>query len=413
MFDLDKWQEIFSTIRANKLRTFLTGFSVAWGIFMLIILLGSGNGLQNGVKQEFEGDAVNALWIWPGQTTMPFEGYKPGRPIQLTNADYNNLKTILPKVENLSGRKYLQGQNTVSYKDKTGQYGFLGCHPGQQYIETLEIVEGRFINQKDIDEFRKVACLGIDMKNELFGEKSPIGEYITVWGIPFQVVGYFTDKGGERDVRRAWSPISTHQQIFGGGNNSNKIAALAMTTGDATVEEAEAITEKIRHELSASLKFDPADERAVYIRNAAKDYQKFMDLFSNIKTFIWIIGCGTIMAGIVGVSNIMMIVVKERTKEIGIRKAIGATPRSIVSLIMQESILITGVAGYIGLVAGVFLLEYASSLMQGIDFFRNPEVDFGVAVSATILLIVAGAIAGLFPAIRAAKIQPVTALREE
>lgn len=410
MFDLDKWQEILTTMNKNRLRTFLTGFSVAWGIFMLIILLGSGNGIENGVKSEFSGDAVNALWIWPGQTALPHEGYQPGRPIQLRNADFNELARNIKGVENLSGRKYLNWENPVTYKSKSGNYGILGCHPEQQHIEALTVIEGRFINHNDMVERRKVACLGIDMKKELFGDQSPIGEYISVGGIPFKVIGYYKDEGGERDVQRAWVPISTHQHVFG---RPEDIDAIAMTTGDATLEEANAMSEEIKKQLAKRLHFDPNDPKAVFVRNGAEMHQRFADLFSNIRFFIWIIGCGTIMAGIVGVSNIMMIVVKERTREIGIRKAIGATAGSIVSLIMQEAIVITTVAGYFGLVMGVGLLEYAGSKLEGVDFFQNPEVDLGVAISATILLIVAGSLAGLIPALRAARIQPVIALRED
>ncbi|MBT3648775.1 MAG: ABC transporter permease [Flavobacteriales bacterium] len=410
MFDLDKWQEIFATINKNWLRTFLTGFSVAWGIFMLIILLGSGNGLENGVRSQFAGDAVNAIWIWPGNTSLPYAGYQPGRPISLENEIYDDLERSINGIDNLSGRKYLNWQNFVTYKGKSGNYGVLGCHPPQKVIEALTITEGRFINDIDMKEYRKVACIGFDMKMELFGDEDPIGKYINVGDIPFKVIGYYSDNGGERDVRKAWVPISTHQRVFG---NPNRIDAMAMTTGEATIEEANSMGEEIRDRLSKKLHFDPADPQAVYIRNGAEMYQQFMTLFANIRFFIWIIGIGTIMAGIIGVSNIMMIVVKERTKEIGIRKAMGATAKSIVSLILQESIVITTIAGYFGLVAGVGLLEYAAGQMEGGEFFLNPEVDLRVALSATVLLIIAGSLAGLIPAIKAARIQPVVALREE
>lgn len=366
--------------------------------------------MQHGAENQFAGDAINSIWISAGKTSMPYKGLKPDREIQLTNADLTEIDRNVDGIENLSARKYLWGNAQVSYKNKTGSYEILGCLPGEQASEQMIVLEGRFINPLDVEDARKVACLGKDMKEELFGSANPIGEYVNFNGIPFKVIGYYNDLGGDRDVRRAWIPLSTHQRVFGFPLNIDR---MAMTTGDANIEEADAIVEKIRLQLAQKHNFDPADERAIFIRNRAEYFQKFADLFFGIRIFIWIIGMGTILAGIVGVSNIMMIVVKERTREIGIRKALGATSSSIVSLIMQEAIFITTVAGYIGLTLGVFLLEWAGNNINGSEFFENPEVDLKVAISATILLIVAGSLAGLIPALRAARIQPVIALREE
>ena len=411
MFDLDKWQEIFSTINKNRLRTFLTGFSVAWGIFMLILLLGSGKGLQNGAENQFAGDAINSVWISPGKTSLPYKGYKPDRSIRLENDDFEDIRLHQKGIENLSARKYLQGSGMATYKNKTGNFDILGCLPGEKEAEQISIIEGRFVDHLDITEARKVACIGIDMKIELFGtDASPIGEYININGIPFKVIGFFSDQGGDRDVRRAWLPLSTHQKVFG---DPMRVDRMVMTTGDATIEEADQIVSDLRTRLSQRLNFDPTDERAVFIRNRAQFFQKFVQLFFGIRVFIWIIGCGTILAGIVGVSNIMMIVVKERTREIGIRKALGATASSIIGMIMQEAIFITVVAGYIGLSLGVGLLEWADNMISGNDYFLNPEVDIKIAISATILLIISGSLAGLIPAIRASRIQPVVALRED
>ena len=410
MFDLDKWQEIFSTINKNRLRTFLTGFSVAWGIFMLIILLGSGAGLQHGAQNQFAGDAINSIWISPGKTSLPYEGLKPNREIRLTNSDLSEVDRNMDGIENLSARKYLYGSRQVSYQNKTGSYDILGCLPGERESEQIEILGGRFVNDLDVEDARKMACLGRDMKIELFGDADPIGAYVNFNGIPFKVIGYYMDQGGDRDVRRAWIPLTTHQRVFG---DPLRIDRMAMTTGDASIEEANQIVDELRQQLAKKHRFDPADERAIFIRNRAEFFQRFVDLFFGIRVFIWIIGMGTILAGVVGVSNIMMIVVKERTKEIGIRKAMGATSSSIVALIMQESIFITTIAGYIGLTLGVALLEWVGGSLSGSEFFMNPEVDLKVAISATVLLILAGSIAGFIPALRAAKIQPVVALREE
>ncbi|MCB2219741.1 MAG: ABC transporter permease [Bacteroidetes bacterium] len=409
MFDLDKWQEIYSTIQKNKLRTFLTGFSVAWGIFMLIILLGSGYGLENGVRKEFEGDAANTLWVNQGVTSVAHKGYKPGRFIQFTNADYNATKTM-EDVEHISGRFTIWENNTLSYKNEYGAFDIFCSHPGYGVVENLTPVKGRFLNDVDVDEFRKVTAIGKLVDEALFKGEYPIGKYIQVAGIPFKVIGVFDDPGGDRDLSRIYIPISTAQMVF---NRGNRLGTMSMTIGDASVARSEEMVKQIREELAQRHHFDPEDQRAIFIWNNVENYTKFMNLFANIRLFIWVIGIGTIIAGIVGVSNIMMIVVKERTKEIGIRKSMGATPRSIVSLILQESILITAFAGYIGLVGGVGLLELFSKFVPASGYFANPEVNINVALGATTILILAGALAGFVPARKASAVKPVVALRDE
>ena len=411
MFDLDKWQEIFHTIRKNKLRTFLTGFSVAWGIFMLMILLGSGNGLENGVKSEFQGDAVNRLWITQGQTTLPYKGMKPGRRIQFTNEDYESAKNNVDGIEYISGRFNIFQNTTVSYENEYGTYDIVCCHPDYGYVENLEVTNGRFLNDLDINDSRKSTAIGRIVKEALFKDEPAVGKYIKVSGVPFKVVGVFSDIGGERDERRVYLPVSTAQVVF---NNGNRITNFNMTTQEGTVEESRRMVDQIRKDLSARHNFDPEDLRAVNIFNNVEQYKQFLDLFAAIRLFIWIIGTGTIIAGIVGVSNIMMIVVKERTKEIGVRKALGASPFSIISLILQESVLITAFAGYVGLMLGVGLMELISPIFENSDtFFKNPGVDLKVAISATVLLVVAGAVAGFIPARKAASIKPIEALRDE
>ncbi|HEX3008075.1 MAG TPA: ABC transporter permease [Bacteroidales bacterium] len=411
MFDLDKWQEIFSTIKKNKLRTILTGFSVAWGIFMLVVLLGSGVGLENGIKKDFEGDAVNSIWIYQGQTSMPFQGMKVGRNIQFTNADFDRTETQLSeKGENFSGRAGIGGEGVISYNNQYGTFDVIPVHPGTKAIEEVQIEEGRFINQKDIIEKNKVVIISYIIKQEIFKNGKALGEFVKVKGVPFQVVGVFRDKE-DRDNRRAYLPISTAQMVFNAGN---KLYSIAFTTKDMTVEESQKAEDFIRASFAAKHKFNKDDKRAIWVRNNVQEYQRMQSLFSGIRMFIWIIGIGTIIAGIVGVSNIMIIVVKERTKEIGIRKAIGATPKSIIGLILLESILIMSFAGYIGLTMGVGLLEALSPQFSSPDsYFLNPSVDFGIALKATLLLVVSGALAGLVPSLRAAKIKPVDALRDE
>ena len=410
MFSVDKWQEIYSTISKNKLRTILTGFSVAWGIFILIILLGFGYGLENGVKKEFEDDAANTLWVNQGVTSMPYKGYKPGRFIQFKNEDYNATKGI-DDVEHISGRFTIWENNTVSYKSEYGSFDIFCSHPGYGNVESISPIKGRFLNNLDVDESRKVTSIGKLVDEALFKGEDPIGKYIKVTGIPFKVIGVFDDPGGDRDLSRIYIPISTAQMVF---NRGTRIGTMAMTVGDASVERSNEMVEQIRSELAQRHHFDPTDQRAIHIWNSVENYVKFMTLFANIRLFIWIIGIGTIIAGIVGVSNIMMIVVKERTKEIGIRKSLGATPGSIISLILQESILITAFAGYVGLIGGVGLLELVSKILPpDTGYFANPEVNINVALGATGILIIAGALAGFVPARKAAAVRPVVALRDE
>jgi putative ABC transport system permease protein len=409
MFDLDKWQEIFSTISKNKLRTILTGFSVAWGIFMLIILLGSGYGLENGVRKQFTGDAVNYLSINPGITSMPYKGMKPGRHLRFTNEDKNRLGAM-EGVDQYSGRSFVRANNVLSYNNEYGTYDIFAVSPGYKYVESLTMLRGRYLNEIDENSFRKVVVLGRLVEEALFKGEDPLGKYMMVSGIPFKVIGTFDDPGGDRDLSRVYIPLSTAQRVF---NMGNDVRSILLNLGDADIDQSLAIIETMKQTLSDKMKFDPADPRALFIYNSIEQYQTFMNLFSNIRLFIWIIGIGTIIAGIVGVSNIMMIVVKERTKEIGIRKAIGASPWSIISLVLQESILITATAGYIGLVMGVGLLELLSGILPETDYFANPEVNIQVAIYATLLLVFCGALAGFVPARKAASVKPVLALRDE
>jgi putative ABC transport system permease protein len=416
MFDIDKWQEILATIKKNKMRTFLTGFSVAWGIFMLMILLGSGNGLSNGVAANFMNDAVNAMWIWTGETTIPYQGMKSGRPIQFHNVD----QEIVQKVSGVgvSSGRYFMGNTRYSYNKESGEYTTITCHPELKDVENLILNEGRFINKIDILQKRKVVVLGVDIKTALFKDSTALGEYVNINNVPFKVVGISTEPGSTRN-RNAYMPVSTAQMIFSG---SNRLHNLALTINAETLEESQAIEDQIRNSLARQHKFDPKDEGAIGLYNKLEQYIQTMKIFQAIKIFIWIIGIGTLIAGIVGVSNIMLIVVKERTKEIGIRKAIGASPASVIGLIMLESILITTIAGYIGLVLGTGLMEMINYSMvqsgggapeQGESVFLNPTVDFNIAVASTLLLIIAGAIAGYIPAKRAASIKPIVALRDE
>lgn len=420
MFDIDKWQEILATIRKNKMRTFLTGFSVAWGIFMLMILLGSGNGLSNGVAENFMRDAVNAMWLWSGRTSIPYQGMKENRQIQFTNSDYDLVKD-LPGIEYTSGRYFISG-NQFAYGSEYGEYTAITCHPELREVESIEIVTGRFINEIDLREARKSVVLGEDIYTALFKEKDAIGEYVRINNVPFKVVGICREGGGTRH-RNAYVPVTTGQKVF---NGANRLHNFALTINAGSIEESKAVEDRVRTALAQKHKFDGTDRSALGSYNKLENYLQTMRIFQAIKIFIWIIGTGTLIAGVVGVSNIMLIVVKERTKEIGIRKAIGASPGSVVGLVLLEAILITTVAGYIGLVLGTGLMEGINIIVEqqfasaaatnggnGDVMFRNPTVDLNVAATATLLLIFAGAVAGYIPARRAAGIKPIEALRDE
>lgn len=412
MYFIDRWEEIFSTIRKNKLRTFLTGFSVAWGIFMLIILLGSGQGLENGVRDQFESSAVNTLWVWGGETTLAHKGLKPGRDINFENDDYDDIKGNIKGIEYIAGRTFVWGDNTISYKNEYGNFDIRSVHPDYGIIEKVSIVDGRFINPYDIKGYQKVTIIGTDVVDALFKDnpEEAIGRYVNVKGVPFKVVGIFTDEDGRRGNQRAiYIPITTAQRVFLG---RERVQTMAITVASRDVEDSKRMEEEVRTKLAQRLLFDKADENAMFIWNGVEEFKQFMNLFAAIRLFVWVIGVMTIIAGIVGVSNIMMISVKERTKEIGIRKSMGATPNSIIMLVMQEALFITGLAGYFGLIAGIGLLELINPHIQT-EFFRNPEVDLRVAITATLVLVFAGMLAGFFPARKAASIKPVVALRDE
>lgn len=409
MFDLDKWQEILDTIKKNKLRTALTAFSVAWGIFILIILLAAGQGLRNGAQNEFGRDAANSIWVDGGETSMAYAGYKPGRKIQLTNTDFYDIKNKVPGVDHATATFTWRENKTLSYKKEHAGFLVRSCAPDHYLLEKAQIIKGRFINEIDFNEFRKVCVIGVPVEETLFKGEEPVGKFIDVGGTPYKVIGVFSDPGkGDND--RIYIPLLTAQRI---NNGQDKVGVIWASTGTVSIDRSNQMVEEIRNNLAKKFHFNPEDKNAVGIYNNNVEYKRIMSMLDGIKIFVIIIGIFTLVAGIVGISNIMMIIVKERTKEIGIRKALGATPGSIVALIIQESVFITSIAGYIGLMLGIGVIELARYLKVEGDFFKDPDVDLSVALSAVILIIVAGALAGLFPALRAARVEPIEALREE
>ena len=415
MFDRDKWEEIFSTLQKNKLRTFLTAFGVFWGILMLIILLGAGKGLENGVARSMLLDATNSIWFFTDRTSIPYKGMPPGRQLQFTEDDLRALEENIEGIEVLSPENFLRGNYTVSYEGKSGSFFLYAAEEDYFPIKvTFDYTQGRPINLNDNAEGRKVCNIGDRVAEVLFGDEDPIGKYLRIKDVYFKVVGVYRFEGSAfNQGERIYIPFSTFQRTF---NPNGSVDLFAVAT-DQSVISGKELESKILRLLAQRHVVHPDDNQAYWTHNQEDQYKQVMGLMTGIKAFVWVIGVLTLFAGIVGISNIMIIVVKERTREIGVRKAVGATPGSIIGLILQESVFITGIAGYLGLFLGVFTLEGVNYMLEmagaDIDFFSRPEVNLKVAVSATMVLILAGTLAGLFPALKAARIKPVEALKDQ
>lgn len=412
---MERWQEIFGTIRKNWLRSILTMISVFFGIFILVILLGFGQGMQNGVAQEFERDASNKISVWSGVTTVEYKGLNPGRFIELKNEDYEYLIKKYEDDLEFKSSLFRIWRAVATYKNESGSYRAEGVFPDYQFLENATLSKGRFINYKDQDNYEKVIVLGNKVYSDLFiNEEDPIGKLIQISGINFKVIGVYTDPGGEREESRIFLPLSTAQRVFNGGNTVRNLGFTLkrQKTFLKTLQKSIQFSAEIESFLKERHIVAPEDTSAVNVFNTLEEAKRFYDLMAMIKLFFWIVGICTIIAGVVGVSNIMLIIVKERTKEIGIRKAIGAQPWSIIGMILHESIFITTVAGFLGLIVSMGLLEIVGPNIE-VDYIVNPSVDFNVALTTVFVLIIAGALAGFFPAWRAARIKPIEALREE
>lgn len=416
---IDLWQEIFATIRRNKLRTALTGFAVAWGIFILIFLLGTGNGIMNAQNEQMSSLAMNSIRVSGGWTSKPYDGLKQGRRIQLNNKDIDITQTMKDHVESV-GAVIRQNSMVISYGNEYVNEMLIGVHPNYIEIERPKLVKGRFINALDIQEKRKVAVINERSVKSLFKHgATPLGKMLNMGGVMFQVVGVYKDKGntGGQDV---YIPFSTLQLVY---NKGDKLNNILMTIKDLnTVEENEAFEADYRAAIGAHQRFDKTDDGAIWIWNRFTQMLQMNKGSGYMRTAIWIIGLFTLLSGIVGVSNIMLITVKERTREFGIRKALGARPWSILKLVIVESVVITAFFGYLGMVAGIGATEYMDMVSGkqvmdiGVDqatMFLNPTVNLGIAIRATLTLIIAGTLAGLFPALKAVRTRPIEALRAD
>ena len=409
MFSRDQWQEIFETIRKNKLRTILSGFTVALGIFIFIILFGFGNGLKNSFEQFFLDDATNTLWLYPGVTSKAYQGFKDNRRIEFENSDLIDIQENFTFfLENITPR--INRREVLSYKGQSNIYNIRAVAPAHQYVEKTIIMKGRFINQKDIDERTKNITIGRLVAQDIFKKEDPIGRYIEMGESAFKVVGVFQDKSGDREERLVYLPYTTRQLME---KNNDKIDQIIVSFKQELGYVGALAFEKQLGDFFKSKKvIDPTDKSGLYIRNTTERVRQNQRFASTLQIIVAFVGIGTLIAGIVGISNIMVFVVKERTKELGVRKALGASPISIVAMILNESIFITTLSGIFGLLIGIFMLSRLDDQLEQY-FILDPYVDSLTALIATFLLIFFGAIAGFIPAKRAASIKPIVALRDE
>lgn len=420
MFDLDRWQEIYQVLTKNKMRTFLTAFGVFWGIFMLVVMLGAGNGLENGVTQNLGDLATNSVFIWTQETSVSYNGFPRGRNYNFVNQDTEALKKSIPEMKYIAPRlragDFNDASNVVRGK-KSGGFSIHGEYPVMEMIDPIKLVDGRYVNELDIIECRKVVVVGTRVVDLLFEkDEEPINQYIRIQGVYFKIVGIFKSKrtGEEADFENQViiMPFTSLQKTFNYGDAIGFYAITSENNVPVSIVEQKAIEIlKKRHNIS------PEDERAVGHFNLEEEFEQMEGLFAGIRALVWIVGIGTLLAGIIGVSNIMLVVVKERTKEFGIQRALGASPWVIIRQVISESVVLTTIAGYFGLVMGVGLLALIDNLLGGpgenTEMFLHPEVDFNVAVMALTILVLAGAAAGLIPARKAVAVKTIDAIRSE
>jgi putative ABC transport system permease protein len=413
---IDSWQEILAALAHNRLRALLTAFGVFWGVFMLLVMLGLGRGIELGTRRNLGGTINRSVFVWPQRTSRAYQGLQPGRYVRFRTDDIQAVAE-LRGVEDLSPR--LQGGDwrdglNVAFGATTGNFAVLGDYPALARVEPMTIVRGRFINERDLSDARKIAVIGSEARRVLMGVSDPLGEYIRIKQVYFRIVGEVSsDRTGDpgEHVRSAvFIPFSTFQRVLG---KRNDVGWFALNAGDQV--PAESVEKAVRSTLIARHRIHPHDDQAIGSFNVAKRFGRLQSLFKGIAGFVWFVGTLTLLAGMLGVSNILLITVKERTRELGIRKALGATPWALVSMVLQEAVALASIAGYLGIVAGVGALGALDRAVSSIPNapLARPEVDFSAAVVAAVLLMVAGVVAGLVPAWHAARVSPVEALRSE
>ena len=406
LFDADRWTEIWVTITRNKTRSLLTCFGVFWGILMLVILLGLGTGLKNGILKNTDGFATNSVFFIADRTSEPYRGFNKGREWNIRNRDLESIRREVSGLEAIS--PVLWGARA----DKNVK----GVDPAYFRIEAQHVLFGRLLNEIDAREKRKVCLIGSRINETLFRNENPCGRYIRVNGIYYQVVGVVRERArvniGGRSQESVFLPFTTMQQTLNQGDVIHFLAASAYK--DVSIQR---IIDDITGILRRQNSIAPTDKQAVMVINIAEQFATFAMLFTGIDALIWLVGMGTLLAGVIGISNIMMVTVKERTREIGVRRAIGARPRDIISQIMSESLVLTAMAGMIGLSIGVFIIDIVDRLLSaqpGDDAaLVNPGVHMGTALAATFVLLVCGLLAGLIPAWRAMQIKAIDAIRDE
>ena len=415
LFDRDKWQEIFGTMRKHKLRTALTALGVFWGIFMLIFALGMGSGLQNGAYSSFGERAKNVMYVWPSSTSKPYRGFPAGRRARFKIDDIYAIQNSVPEVKYIAPRTNL-GNLNISKGVLSEEFEVRGELTDMIFVEALKVYQGRYINDRDIEQARKVAIIGTRVEEVLFGEEDCLGASIQINGIDFTVVGTFgpteIKPWTEDEMQSVVIPLTTMEKSFGTQGRIDFFICGA----DKNVRVS-AMEPKVRSVLKARHHIAPDDPQGIGGFNLEERFLMMQNLFTGINLLLWIVGIGTLLAGIVGVSNIMIIIVKERTKEIGIRKALGATPGSIVNMILTESVFLTSISGYMGLIVGTGIIYGLNKLLVmndvDIEYFVRPEVNIYVGFAAILILVIAGTLAGLIPALQASRVRPVVALKDE
>jgi len=410
MFSRDRWLEIFETINKNKLRTFLSGFTVALGILIFVVLFGFGNGLRNTFEKFFKDDALNTIWLNPSRTSKPYMGYEANRRIEFDNDDMEDIQKRFDfYIEGMTPR--ISFSSNVGYKLESNNYSIRGVGPSHQKNEMTIIMRGRYINGLDVENKERNVVIGRLVEQDLFKGEDGIGKFISGGGRSWKVVGVFQDDGGDREERIIYAPYTTVQSIR---KSTDKVDQIIISyKPEIGFAGAVAFEKQLKKYMKQKKFIDPKDPRGIFIRSASSDLKENDQFASVLQYIISFVGIGTLLAGIIGISNIMVFVVKERTKELGIRKAIGATPKSIVGMILHESIFITTISGYFGLLIGVGLLNFIGDKLEEEYYITDPSIDISTGIAATILLIIFGAFAGYLPAKRAAQIKPIEALRDE